>query len=318
LTTKELNEKIEKIFPPQNNVKFKDIPDANILFKNYEDIPSDKSVKKLRFIENIYSKIENFVFRHLLEKYSVGYQFSKRQYHIRISWGCKGNCSYCAIKKAVGPLRSKPLDECIKEFKKGLENNYKNFVLDATDVGLYGIDIGNSFPEILDEMTKIPGEYKISIRELHPVWIVKYADELEKIVKRNKILIFDVALQSANTRILKLMNRYSNVDKMKEAILKIKKSATDMFLTIECIVGFPTETWDEFLDTTNFIKEVDSSGGQIYLFSCKTGTEAEKIEPKVPNEEIYKRLNYAKRYLKNVRYYTKRIPGTRNLMFVKC
>ena len=302
MTTKDLEEKIEELFYPQNNIRYKDLDDANILFKNYEEVQLNELTKKLGWIENIYLKIEKFIYKHLLEKYSIGYQFSRKQFHIRISWGCNRNCSYCAINKAVGPHRSKPLKKCIMEFKKGLKKGFKNFVLDATDVGLYGLDIGSNFPELLDEMTKIHGEYKISIRELHPAWIVKYVNELKEVIKRNKILILDVALQSANTRILKLMNRYSNVKKMKEAILILKNSSSDMFLTIECIIGFPTETWDEFLDTINFIKEVNSSGGQIYLFSCKTGTEAEKIEPKVNKKEMAKRSGYAKKFLKNAGY----------------
>jgi len=323
LTTKELDKKIEKMFPPQKNIKFRDIEDANILFENIDESHPAENIKKifrkLRWPEKIYCKIEDHLSKYILGKNSAGYQYSKKQFHIRIAWGCKGNCSYCVINKATSPFHSKPVDECIKEFKKGLYKGYTNFVLDASDVGLYGVDINSSFPELLDKMTKIPGEYKISIREFHPVWLVKYIDKLEEIAKRHKILILDISLQSASTRILKLMNRYSDKEKIKDAILRLKKATHDIFLTVQFIIGFPTETWDEFEETLTFITGIGSNGGQIYLFSCKTGTEAENIKPQIPEEEMLRRGEYADKFLKKNGYFVNRNTGAKltGLNFVK-
>lgn len=319
LTTKELDKKIELLFPPLNNIKFSEIADPNNLFEDLEVSPilgvPEKIFEKLKPLEKAYAKVGNHILKHLLGEQSLGYQFSKDQFHIRISWGCKGNCSYCAIKKAIPPFKSKPFNECIQEFKKGLKEGYKYFILDASDVGAYGLDINSSFPDLLDGMTKIPGDYKISIRELHPRWIVKYIDELEEIVKRHKILVLDVALQSANSRILKLMYRYSDEDKIRDAILRLRKAAQDVLLTVECIVGFPTETWDEFEETLHFIRDIGFNGGQIYLFSCKNGTEAENIEPKITNEEMIKRLQYSKKFLETIGYHTYYLSKNQILMF---
>ena len=86
------------------------------------------------------------------------------------------------------------------------------------------MDIGSSFPGLLDEMTKIPGEFKISIMGLNPKWIVKYVEELEGVLKKQKIASITIPIQSGNNRILKLMNRYSNVEKIKNSILRLKES----------------------------------------------------------------------------------------------
>ena len=319
LTTKELDNKIELLFPPLSNIKFIEIADPNTLFEGLEGSRvlriTEKIFEKLNPLEKAYAKIGNHILSHLLGEQSLGYQLSKDQFHIRISWGCKGNCSYCAIKKAIPFFKSKQFDECIREFKRGLKEGYKYFILDASDVGAYGLDKNSNFPDLLDEMTKISGDYKISIRELHPRWIVKYIDYLEEIVKRHKMLILDIALQSANSRILKLMYRYSDKDKIRDAVLRLRKATPDVLLTVECIIGFPTETWEEFEETLHFIRDVGFNGGQIYLFSCKNGTEAENIAPKIANEEMIKRLQYSKKFLKTIGYHTYYLSKNQILMF---
>lgn len=216
-----------------------------------------------------------------------------------ISRGCTKNCSYCAIKKAIGPLISKPLDQCVKEFKKGLSLGYKDFVITADDVGAYGLDINSSFPKLLGKITSVEGDYNIEIQGLHPVWIVKYIDELEGILKRRKIKIIICPIQSGSSRLLKLMHRYHNTEKMKEVFLRIKKSFPDLSLETNYLVGFPTETDEDVEETLSFIKQVNFDACYVFPFSCKTGTMAEKIEPKIQKQEIFKRLEYVKEYFKN-------------------
>ena len=318
--TKDLD-KIENLLPPKNNVRFKDIEDANILLENEDEKDTIKVVKKIfgktDLLKKISTNLTEHILKNLVGENSVEYKFSKKQFHIRIAWGCTGDCSYCTIKKSAGPFHSKPLEECIKEFKKGLSQGYKNFVLDATDVGAYGIDIESSFPELLDNITKIPGDYYIFIREVHPKWIIRYIDELENILKRRKILILDIAIQSANSRILKLMNRPSDIEKMKKTLVRLKKSIPDIAYTCEFIIGFPTETEEEFKQSINFIKEVGLTGGQIYLFSCRRGTEAEKIEPKIPEKEMIKRALCGMKFLKKAGYTADYISKEKLLLFNK-
>jgi len=320
IETKNLDTDIEKIFPP-TKIKFAEIEDANMLFAETDDdtffVLIKRILKKSKFIAKTLSKVQDYVLKHLLGEKSAAYKFIKKQYHIRIAWGCTGNCSYCTIKKSTGPFRSKPFEECMKEFKKGLKEGYRNFVLDATDVGAYGIDLESSFPKLLDEMTKAQEDFYITIREINAKWVVRYVNELEEILKRNKILILDVAIQSINRRILSLMKRPQDAERMKEAFLKVRKANSDFSLTCEFIIGFPTETEEEFLENLEFIKDVGFSGGQLYEFSCRTGTEAEKIESKVPNEEIVRRIKFAKKYLKNIGYYASYIPKEHILIFMK-
>jgi tRNA A37 methylthiotransferase MiaB len=223
-------------------------------------------------------------------------------YHIRVSWGCIGNCSFCITKKAIGSFKSKPFEECIQEFKRGLKAGYRDFIICSDDPGAYGVDIDSSFPKLLDEMTDIEGNYNLMITGLSPVMLMKYLDEMEEILKKKKITAILFPIQSGSSRILKLMNRYSDVDKMKEAFLRLKKSFPGLILETQIILGFPTETFEDFKQSLNFVKECNFYSGYLYKFSCRPGTDAEKIEPKVSDEEMSKRLKYAKNFFRKEGY----------------
>ena len=306
LNTKNL-EKIDTIFP-ENKVKFKDTDDANILFENI-DIGSTSGLLKYYVDQNQYlnsaiSKVRNHIMKYLSQKHSPLFKaLTTKSFHLRISSGCLGNCTYCAIKPAVGPFKSKPLDQCIKELKKGLRKGYTNFILESDDVGAYGYDIKSSFPELLDKLTSEPGDYVISIRALSPRWVVKYYDELGKILGRGKILSLGIAMQSANSRILKLMNRYSDMEKIKDACILLKKVFPHLGIDTHFILGFPSETFEDFEDNLKFIEETNFNVGYFIPFSLKTGTKAEKIEPKISQKEISDRMKYAKNYLKKIGYH---------------
>ncbi len=301
-------EKIDEYFP-ENKIKFNEIPDAHEPWKDIDESRLYWAVYKLlknsAFAKKVYTRILEYLRNSGFWKSAVltwyG-TYEEKPYIIRGSWGCTGKCAYCVINKAIGHMRSKPLNVIVDEFKEGLKKNYKYFIFDADDLGAYGIDIGKSLPELLDTITSIPGDYKMDVHYIHPGWVVKYTNELADILKREKIKRLGSSIQSGNPRILELMNRYHNTDKMKEAYHKLKEAYPSLILETESICGFPTETRDEFIDTLNFIKDVRFDWGVIFPFSSKKGAEADKIEPKVPQNEIMERMKYAKKFLKKNGY----------------
>jgi tRNA A37 methylthiotransferase MiaB len=310
ITTKNLDQ-LDNLFP-EHTVKFSEIDDTNIEFRNSPKAPIivknidiiTKISKKFRWVRGIYFKVEDKVLKNpITPQLPLFKTFSGEDplYNIRISWGCLGVCSYCAIKKAIGRQTSKPIDQCVKEFKKGLSKGYKIFNLAADDCGTYGLDIGKTLPELIDEILKIPGDYKLSIASISPRWIVKYIDELEEILKRKKtqIVSLRIPVQSGSSRILKMMNRYSDTEKMLVAIRRLNETLSNTPVNTHIMIGFPTETEEEFKQTLNFVKEAKFSKIVTFPFSCKPGTEAEKIEPKVPEDEINRRLEFAQKFFKD-------------------
>jgi len=322
LCTKDIDE-IEELFPG-DNVDFKSLEDANqtLRFINRSNLSGsiENIFNKSRGMKNLYIKLRNHIIKNLFGKYSRFYKWvslKKSLFLIRISWGCSSNCAYCGIKNAIGPLKSKPFDICMQEFQKGLKQGYTNFVINADEIGSYGLDIGSSFAELLDKLTLIPGDYKISISDLSPRWAVKYLEEIERILKRGKIVRMDIPLQSGNERILKLMHRYSNIEQIKQMFIRFKKAHPDLIIDTRLILGFPSETENEFVDTLKIIKEIDFFSGYIYPFSLKKDTEAEKIEPKITNEEMKKGVRLAKKILKNMNYNFIRVPKKQFYLFEK-
>jgi tRNA A37 methylthiotransferase MiaB len=270
-------------------------------------------------MDNVILQIKNHVIKNLIGEHSFFYNvlIDNPIYRIRISWGCNSNCSYCGIKKAIGSHKSKPLDHCIQEFKNGLNKGYQHFALNADDVGAYGRDIGSSFPELLDKMTAISGLYRISIANLSPRWLIRYNEDLQKIIKRQKIIRLGVPIQSGSNRILKLMNRFHDTGKILQALLQLKDIFPKLSLHTHIIIGFPTETEEDFYETLSFIKTSNYSAGQVIPYSCKTGSEAEQLEPKITKAMIAKRMKKAKRYFKKEGYNIIYPPGGYGYIFDK-
>ncbi len=315
-STKHLDE-VELYFP-RTKVSFSEIEDCNYLWINENRDTINDVVKllclKFDLIKRFYVSFFNNLSRFLMGEnhwmlqafYALNLPLDN-QYFIRIASGCWGNCSYCATRKAVGDYTSKPLNICVNEFKNGLEKGYSHFFLTAEDTGGYGLDSNSNLPELLDTMTNIDGEYWINIYTLNPQWAVKYIDELEEIVKKGKIKAICIPIQSGNHRILQQMNRYSDVEKIKSALIRLKKANPNLSVATHCIIGFPSETDQEFKETLDFITSTDLDLGLMLSISIKADTEAENFEPKVSRKEISKRLRYTQKYLRNSGYKTFKI-----------
>jgi tRNA A37 methylthiotransferase MiaB len=325
INTKDLDkdpDKMDELFP-EFIVKFRDIDDANVSYHNLNEGNMIGALKnylgKIGWLDKFINTFQTEIFKTVYGKNSFFYHIllDEPMYRMRISWGCNSNCSYCGIKQAIGPHKSKPLERVIDEFKSGLKEGHKHFMMNADDIGAYGTDIGSSFSEVLDKMTKIPGDYFISIANLSPRWVIKYINHLEEIIKREKIIRIGVPVQSGSNRILKLMNRFNDKDKIKDSLLRLKKVFPKLSLHTHIIVGFPTETEDDFLQTLDFIRDCQFSAGQLMPFSSKSGSEAAGIEPKIPMDVINKRLIYAKNFFKKQGYSVKYKSQGRTFLFDK-
>ena len=311
INTKDIDE-IDNYFP-DNKIKFKDIEDTHEVFINTIENKSLYSIKKN-------SKIKDFLLKKFIGKYSFVYNTflkNKDGYYIRIGWGCLGKCSYCKIRDGIGKLKDKTFYKCIKEIKDGINKGNKYFVIEADDTGAYGFNTENNITKILDEITKLPGDFLISINNFHPVWLVKYVDELEEILKRKKIISMTIPIQSGSSRILRLMQRYSNVEKMKKTIIRLQKIHPNLKIATHFIIGFPTENEEDFQKTLDLIKELNLSVGICFKFSCRKGTPAEKIEPKISPNIILKRYNRFKKFVKKEGFKAMLYPKKNALIFEK-
>ena len=307
IITKDLNQ-IDAMFP-DNMIKFSEILDSNTLTSNF-------GVNFQNNPWNYYYSLRDFFIRNMLGKKSFIYsEIAKTPFfYITCSTGCLGNCSYCAIKKATGSLVSKTIENCLNEFKSGLHAGYKHFKIVGDDVGAYGIDIGENLPRLLDSLTKVPGDYEITVQSIHPQWIVKYIDDIERILQRGKIVHLAILIQSANPRILEMMNRYSNIGKIKNAFARIRVVRPELKINTHCIVGFPSESMAEFKETLAFVSDYNLSG-YFYFYSERPNTRALSLESKISDKEKIVRLNFARKYLKKNGYWVLYLASKKFFMF---
>lgn len=289
-----------------STVKLKDIPDANMvtnkeglldyvlayrLFRNSYFLGVYKKISTNRnFLRFVISLSENLN----MVKSKLGLAARQKivpYYNIRIAEGCTFACSYCAIKFATGRLESKPIDQIIEEFKKGLKEGYKLFQLVCEDTGCYGLDIGTTFPALLKRILDIEGDYQLIIIDFGGYWLVKYYDELLPLFLSNssKIRELYVSLQSGSDRILRAMKRPEKNKDVRAKLKDLKKKLPHLILRTTVIIGFPGETDEDFIKTVEAVKEIDFSAVELNKYEDRPGTASSKMKNKIPQEVIDQR-----------------------------
>ncbi len=279
--------------------KFSNIPDSNTVSFSVSNlclIIKTKSFLQL-LSQNCFNLIKETIRGIIWSKFG-----SKKSSSclLRISQGCLGNCAYCSIRKAIGILKSKPLEECLEEYKKLLKKGYKIFVILGDDVGAYGLDMNTSFPDLLKALSKIDQDLSIKwfIKEISPRWIVKYSSELFNFIKNGKISYMLCGIQSGSDRILKLMNRDPISKETKKILKKFKKADPSLKLSAQIIVGFPSETEKDFFQTLHLIKDIRFDEVFIYPYSDQKGTLSVQLQDKIPTKIKQRRIKQVLNFLK--------------------
>lgn len=311
LSTKNLD-KIDELLP-QVSIKFKEIPDVNTRWERLNDRSLRGIIRRIH--ANVYPirKVDRFILNTIIIKV-LGKNFyktfpfdmlipEKGQCYILISRGCIHNCTYCVIKNGVGRLHSKPPEECVKEISCGLQQGFQSFVLDADDTGPYGTDIGTNLPYLLRKITEFKDPFTVKIHHSNPLWLIKYESELDDIFKQKRVNNIYAAIQSGNDRILRLMGRPYSTKDIVRTLTAFKKSYCDLEIGVDLIIGFPSETEEEFLDTLRLFDAVHFNYGVIFPFSCHEGTKASTIEPKISKQVVDQRMKVALRFLKKNNYF---------------
>jgi MiaB/RimO family radical SAM methylthiotransferase len=232
-----------------------------------------------------------------------------QDFYLYICRGCLGKCSYCAIRRAVGSVKSKKPAEIIKELYIGHSNGYLNFKILGDDPGCYGLDIGTDFPNLLSDIvdkshelnTNANNGISLYINEIHPKFIIMYADALLQLMKRDEIKGILCPVQSGSARILELMKREHTPARLHSVINKIKNANSNIKITTQIIVGFPSESDTDFFDTLNFLKNSAFSEVTIFPYHDKKNTYASKLDHKIPEPVILERVKTAKQFLKQNR-----------------
>ena len=214
---------------------------------------------------------------------------------VNISYGCNNFCTYCIVPYVRGRERSRRPVDIVNECKKIIEEKkYKTITLLGQNVNSYGQDfVGENidFKFLLNEVCKIEGDFEIKFLTSHPKdFTFELIDTIASQPKISKEIHLPV--QSGNNRILKIMNRRYTVEHYKELIDYIKLKIPNARITTDIIVGFPSETEEEFMDTVNLIKYVKYDGIFAFMYSRRKGTVAYDMDNQIPLKVKKERVNY--------------------------
>lgn len=212
---------------------------------------------------------------------------------VNIMQGCNNFCTYCIVPYVKGREKSRKEENILKEIKDIIaEGKYKKITLLGQNVNSYGKDLSPqvSFASLLRDICRLEGDFTLSFMTSHPKDLTD--DVIDAIAEEDKIEKFiHLPAQSGNNRILKLMNRKYTREKYLEIIDKIRAKIPNARITSDFIVGFPSETEDEFNDTLSLVERVKYDSIFAFMFSPREGTVAEHMEGQIPLEVKRKRVN---------------------------
>ena len=215
---------------------------------------------------------------------------------VNIAYGCNNFCTYCIVPYVRGRERSRLPENVVDEVKNLVNEGYKEITLLGQNVNSYGHDLKNDvgFASLLDEIGKIEGKFRLRFMSNHPKDLT---EDVIEAIKRNPHACHAIHLpvQSGSNRILSLMNRRYSVEKYLSQIESIRKIIPDCAITTDIMVGFPTETEEDFIDTVKLVETVKFDGAFTFVYSKREGTKAAimdgQIDPEIQKDRIMRLID---------------------------
>jgi ribosomal protein S12 methylthiotransferase len=224
----------------------------------------------------------------------IGVKLTPKHYaYLKISEGCNHRCSFCIIPSMRGNLVSRPIDEVLVEAEKLVRGGVKELLVISQDTSAYGLDLryaerewrGKSYRTRMTELCEGLSELGVWTR-LHYVYPYPHVDEVMPLMAEGKLLPYlDIPFQHASPRILKLMKRPGNVDRVLERIQNWRKVVPDLTIRSTFIVGFPGETDAEFNELLDFLREAELDRVGAFTYSPVEGAKANEL-PNPVDEEL--------------------------------
>ena len=239
---------------------------------------------------------------------------NKTRAFVKIQDGCNNFCSYCIIPYMRGNIRSKDINVAINEIKELVNNGYQEIVLTGIHTGSYGTGLNYDLTDLIHEISKFDKLKRIRISSIE---ITELNDKFMTELKNNNKICdhLHIPIQSGSNRILELMNRKYNISEFKRIIEKIRTVRPNINITTDLIVGFPTETEADFLETINNLKDIKFSKIHTFPYSIRNNTPAasmKQVNDKIKKDRVKKILELSLN-LENI-YYNKYLNKTMSVL----
>lgn len=209
---------------------------------------------------------------------------------VNITYGCNNFCTYCIVPYVRGRERSRSPQNIISEVRELVNEGYKEITLLGQNVNSYGNDLdGAGFPSLIRELSNISGKFRLKFMTSHPK---DFSEELVKALSESDKVCPSIHLpvQAGSNRILKLMNRKYTKEDYLEKLALLRKYIPNAAVTTDIMVGFPTETEEDFEETMDLVTKAGFSGAFTFIYSKRKGTPAAEMDGQIDPLTAKKRI----------------------------
>ncbi|MFY9299697.1 MAG: tRNA (N(6)-L-threonylcarbamoyladenosine(37)-C(2))-methylthiotransferase [Candidatus Nitrosotenuis sp.] len=217
---------------------------------------------------------------------------------VEIASGCMSECTFCQTKLAKGDLKSYRIGDIVRQVSSEIKDGCKEIWLTSTDNGCYGLDIGTTLPELVNKVSEIPGEFTIRVGMMNPMYMPRIRDDLAKSFENDKVYKFlHVPVQAGSDRVLNEMKRGHTAETFRDVVKKFRGRFEKFTISTDIIVGFPTETSEDFEKTVDLLKETRPDVVNLSKYSQRPGTKAAEMvqmdvsEVKRRSKQIFDLIN---------------------------
>jgi len=209
---------------------------------------------------------------------------------IAIAEGCLLSCSYCITHFARGKLRSFPIQEIAADVCSAIKQGCKEIQLTAQDTASYGLDTGTNLGMLLTQVCTLDGAFRVRVGMMNPTTVQKNLDSILTAYKHHKIYKFlHLPVQSGDDEILEKMNRGYTAKDFTLLVERFRKTIPTLTLSTDVIIGFPTETEEQFNRTIELLKQIKPDIINITRFSARPLTTAKTMKGRVPTHVVKER-----------------------------
>jgi len=197
---------------------------------------------------------------------------------VEIASGCMSECTFCQTKLAKGDLTSYRIGDIVRQVQTEISDGCNEVWLTSTDNGCYGLDIGSDLPELIRAVSEIDQKFFIRVGMMNPMYMPKIRDGLLKSFESSKVFKFlHVPVQSGSNQVLNDMKRGHTEQTFRDITQQFRKKFDKFTISTDIIVGFPTETEEDFEQTLKLLEETKPDIVNLSRYSQRLGTDAAEM-----------------------------------------
>ncbi|QSZ68084.1 tRNA (N(6)-L-threonylcarbamoyladenosine(37)-C(2))-methylthiotransferase [Methanofollis aquaemaris] len=207
---------------------------------------------------------------------------------LQVSSGCMGRCAYCITRAARGRLKSRPVDRICGDLAALAEDGVAEVQVTAQDVSAWGMDLDGDgrLPDLVRAMTAVPGEFRLRLGMMNPATVLDSLDSLVEACRDEKVFSFiHLPVQSGCDRVLAAMRRGNTVEEFERIVATFRAGVPGVRICTDIIVGYPTETEEDFAETLAMVERVRPDKVNITRYSVRPGTPAAEMK-QVPGRVV--------------------------------